>query len=125
MYKWIPETSLVSLENVSALFAARTLSSNHARNPPTLPSRIRPRLEKKRYASQISSAGFESLDDLQFVAVVGQGAFARVALVKKRDTHHNKYCEERYEPCPLRCGRRIRAKNLSQHIDHECVRRAY
>jgi hypothetical protein len=50
----------------------------------SLPSRMQPRVAKTRYASQISSTGFETLSELSVVAVVGSGAFARVALARHR-----------------------------------------
>lgn len=50
----------------------------------SLPRRMQPRIQQKRYASQISSTGFETLSELHVIAVVGQGAFARVALVRHK-----------------------------------------
>ena len=42
---------------------------------------------------------------------------------EKRDEHHVKFCDERYELCVLRCGRKIRARDKFEHMEHECVRR--
>ena len=48
-----------------------------------LPARMQPRLEKKRYASQVGTGGMQ-LSELAMCAVIGVGAFARVALVRHR-----------------------------------------
>jgi len=50
-----------------------------------LPQRMQPRLERRRYASQIGQGGME-LTELAMCAVIGVGAFARVALVRHRPT---------------------------------------
>ena len=75
-----------SMANVSVEVPSVTLCLTRDAYASSLPSRIQPRIEKKRYASQISSAGFESLDELNVIAVVGQGAFARVALATHKPT---------------------------------------
>jgi serine/threonine protein kinase/CRP-like cAMP-binding protein len=73
-----------SMAQVSVDVPTVTLSLTREEYASSLPSRMQPRVQKKRYASQISSAGFESLEQLKVIAVVGQGAFARVALVKHK-----------------------------------------
>ena len=69
-----------SMANVVCDAPSVTLCLTRDAYASTLPARMQPRMEKRRYASQLSSQGFESLSELQVVAVVGQGAFARMHL---------------------------------------------
>jgi hypothetical protein len=41
----------------------------------------------------------------------------------KRKGHHEKYCEMRFTPCPLGCGKSIRESAKMHHISLECIRR--
>lgn len=75
-----------SMANVVCDAPSVTLCLTRDAYASTLPARMQPRMEKRRYASQLSSQGFESLSELQVVAVVGQGAFARVALARHKPT---------------------------------------
>ena len=50
-----------------------------------LPQRMHPRLGRRRYASQIGTGGMQ-LSELTMCAVIGVGAFARVALVRHRSS---------------------------------------
>ena len=55
-----------------------------------------------------------------FTIFIGCGELLPAIRMSK---HATSICPYRYVPCPLKCGIRIRASVVSQHVEEECLRR--